>query len=38
MNYTVTTTSPETRTEQLQLEAARHIYEQLLLYISRQTE
>ena len=38
MSYTVTTTAPETRTEQLQLEAARRIYEQLLLYISRQTE
>lgn len=34
MSYTVTSISPETKKEQLRQEAARHVYEQLLRFIS----
>lgn len=34
MTYKITTTSPEAQTDQLRLEAARRVYEELLRYIS----
>lgn len=35
MTYKIITTSPEASCEQLKLEAARHVYEELLNYIRR---
>ena len=34
MTYKITTTSPQTNNDQLRLEAARKVYEELLRYIS----
>ncbi len=34
MTYKITTTSPEVQNDQLRLEAARRVYEELLRYIS----
>lgn len=34
MTYKITATTPETQNEQLRLEAARRVYEELLRYIS----
>lgn len=34
MTYKITTTSPQTQKEQLRLDAARQVYEELLRYIS----
>ncbi len=35
MTYKITTTTPEAHKEQLRLEAARRVYEELLRYISK---
>ncbi len=34
MTYKITTTSPQTQKEQLRLDAARQVYEELLRYIN----
>ena len=37
MTYKITTTTPDTSNEQLRLDAARHVYEELIRYINKTT-
>lgn len=38
MTYKITTTTPETQKEQIRLDAARRVYEELLRYIDSRDE
>lgn len=38
MTYKITTTTPETQKEQIRLDAARRVYEELLRYINSRDE